>query len=231
VWACRLTGCAENTQDLGASIQLYNRSRAKLRQAYLNHRLQPSLWTAERIGLLTESSMRVLRQDHLGWMDALPWEAGSPDSEKRIPVYVKGKIWDPPGILDLMDRLGMVLAGDEIVTGFRSVEIDAGPDDDPFGALVERHFATMPYAGYHIDPGETVASFVKRVRSSGAQGVIFLNPKFCEAAGFDVPDFSKALAEAEIPTLILETSARGSSLDQVRLRMEAFQEMIAGDLP
>ena len=50
----------------------------------------------------------------------------------------------------------------------------------------------------------------------------------CEEALFT--DF-KALAEEKIPTLILETSTRGLSLGQIQLRLEAFREMIAGDLP
>jgi len=76
-----------------------------------------------------------------------------------------------------------------------------------------------------------VEGFLKRVRTSRAKGVIFLNPKFCEAAAFDTPDFQKALQAANIPSLILETSARGISLGQVRLRLEAFREMLSGDLP
>jgi benzoyl-CoA reductase/2-hydroxyglutaryl-CoA dehydratase subunit BcrC/BadD/HgdB len=61
--------------------------------------------------------------------------------------------------------------------------------------------------------------------------VIFLNPKFCEAAAFDTPDLQKALDNENIPGLILETSARGIALEQLKTRLEAFHEMIAGDLP
>lgn len=231
-WGSRLTGRKTGSEELAASVELYDKSRARLRQAYLKHQEQPSIWTAERVGLLIASGMRAPREEQLAWMDALPWdERTSDNSETRIPVYVRGKVWDPPGILDLLDRLGMLLVRDEIVTGFRGIEIDAGSVGDPLDALVERHFATIPYPGYHLDPNQAVTGFVDRVLASGAQGVIFLNPKFCEAAGFDTPDFSKALTEAKIPSLILETSARGGSPDQVRLRLEAFREMIAGDLP
>ncbi len=231
-WACGVTGRHAGSKELAASVELYNKSRARLRQAYLKHQQQPSLWTSERIGLLIASATRAPREEHLVWMDSLPWDDNtSDDGGSRIPVYVRGKVWDPPGILDLLDHLGLLVVRDEIVTGFRGIEFDAKPGDNPLDALVERHFSTIPYAGYHLDPNETVTRFVARVRSSGAHGVIFLNPKFCEAAGFDTPDFNKALTEAKIPSIILETSARGASPDQVRLRLEAFREMIADDLP
>jgi benzoyl-CoA reductase/2-hydroxyglutaryl-CoA dehydratase subunit BcrC/BadD/HgdB len=231
-WACSLTGRAPDVSALDASIKLYNRSRSKLRAAYKKYGAQSPEWTAERIYLLVASAMRAPRVEHLNWMEALPWENDRLAESKEVTrVYVRGKVWDPPGILDLMDRLGLIVMSDEIVTGFRGIEIDAAEDGDPIKALVNRHFSMTPYAGYHMDPAESAKNFVRRVKDSGAQGVIFINPKFCEAASFDTPDFQKALTAEKMPSLILETSARGVSTDQVRLRLEAFREMLAEDLP
>jgi benzoyl-CoA reductase/2-hydroxyglutaryl-CoA dehydratase subunit BcrC/BadD/HgdB len=58
-----------------------------------------------------------------------------------------------------------------------------------------------------------------------------LNPKFCEAAAFDTPDMVNALKQNNIPNLVLETSSRGTSMSQIRLRLEAFKEILADDLP
>jgi benzoyl-CoA reductase subunit C len=227
---CKLTGV--DTSGLASSIALYNKSRSRLREAYANHKVQPSVWTAERMNSMLASALRAPREDHLSWMDALPWNVTSAEeASERIPVYVRGKVWDPPGILELLDQLGLVVVQDEIVTGFRSIEYDGEMNGDPLDALVNRHMSTVPYAGYHLEPQRMVQSFVQRVVDSKASGVLFLNPKFCEAAGFDTPDFQKALQENNIPSLILETSSRGVSLEQVRLRLEAFKEMIADDLP
>ena len=117
------------------------------------------------------------------------------------------------------------------MTGYRAIAQDAPLNGDPMEALVQRHMATTPYTGYHVEPRAMTTDFVDRVKASDAKAVVFLNPKFCEAAAFDTPDFQKALLEADIPTLILETSARGVSTSQIRLRLEAFREMIADDLP
>lgn len=228
----RITGREESPAALGSSIGLYNKSRERLRQAYLKQRERPDIWTSERVQTLFASALRSPREDHLAWMEELPWDdKGSDMPLERVPVYVRGKVWDPPGILDLFDKLGLLVVQDEIVTGFRSVALDASPDGDPITALVERHLANIPYTGYHLEPRLMVEGFLNRVRASRAEGVIFLNPKFCEAAAFDTPDFQKALQKANIPSLILETSARGVSLGQVRLRLEAFREMLSGDLP
>lgn len=231
-WACSLTGRTPDLAALDASIRLYNQSRSKLREAYNKYHAQSPEWTAERINLLVASAMRAPREEHLKWMEALPWENdGQTAAKETTRVYVRGKVWDPPGILDLMDGFGFIVMSDEIVTGFRGIQVDVAEEGDPLKALVNRHCAMTPYAGYHTDPAEAPKNFVRRVKDSGAQGVIFLNPKFCEAAGFDTPDFQKALTAENMPSLILETSARGVSIDQVRLRLEAFREMLAEDLP
>jgi len=230
--AGRITGRNPDNEELSQSVKLYNRCRARLRDAYRKQREAPSIWTAERVQLLIGSALRAPREEHLKRMDALPWDEESEGrAEDRIPLYVRGKVWDPPGILDLMDRLGFLVVRDEVVTGYRSIARDAPLNGDPMDALVERHLSSIPYPGYHMEPRALVQGFMDRVNESGARGVLFLNPKFCEVAAFDMPDFQKALEDAGIPSLILETSARGVSAGQIHVRLEAFQEMIAGDLP
>lgn len=228
-----ITGRQPDEQGLTESIRLYNRSRATLRRAYLvMQRQKPHLWNAERVMGLLASALRAPREEHLAWMESLPWTDGDAQGiGEWVPIYVRGKVWDPPGILALFHELGLMVVADEMVTGLRSIAQDATIDRDPLLALVDRHMSSIPYPGYHLEPEEVVTGFLTRVRQSSARGVVFLNPKFCEAAGFDTPDLERALRTEGIPSLVLETSARGVSLGQIRVRLEAFKEMIGQELP
>jgi benzoyl-CoA reductase subunit C len=227
-----VTGKKVEEADLARSVKLYNRSRSRLRDAYRLQRERPSIWTAERVQLLLASTMRAPREDHLSWMEKLPWEIDqAKQSNGRIPVFVRGKVWDPPGILGLLEQLGLVIAGDDLVTGFRSIACDAPAQGDALEGLAKRLLCSPLYPGYHVEPPRMVSGFLEQVRKSGAQGVLFLNPKFCEAAGFDLPDLQQALQQAEVPTLVLETSGGGVPLGQIRVRLEAFREMLGNDLP
>ncbi len=228
---CSWTGINPDKQKLTESIKLYNQSKSLLRRAYAEHRKNPEVWTINRLRLLTVSAMKSLREDHVTWMGDLPWNEDSIEhNSERIPIYVRGKIWDPPGLTELLHQLGFHLAGDEVTTGYRSCCTDVDESIDPLMALVDKFFRVPAYTGYHMDPKLLVSSFLERVNSSEAIAVILLNPKFCEAAGFDTPDLQKALEENGIHVLVLETSAKGVGLDQIRLRLEAFREMIGGDL-
>lgn len=227
-----VTGNPVGPERLWQSIALYNKSRARLRNAYRLGIENPKVWTAERVQLLIGSAMRSCREEHLRWMDALPWDLeSSPLVGDSIPLYVRGKVWDPPEITVILQDLGFTVVRDEIVSGYRSIEVDVSPEsNDPIAGLVERHERTIPYTAYHMNPLDITTQFVRRVRESGARAVLFLNPKFCDAAWFDTPDLSAALDEEGIPKLVLETSARGESTQQIRLRLEAFREVLVGDL-
>ncbi len=226
-----ITGRFPTAENLGSSLDLYRKSRSRLKEAYFMHRKNPSVWTWERVHMLMASAMKTPREEHLSWMQELPWEMDKDEKSHRpVPVYVRGKIWDPPEITKMLDELGLVVVGDETVCGYRSI---AGHEQegDPLDAMVTRLISLPLYPGYHDEPNRVVDNFLDRVKQSGARGVIFLNPKFCEAAGFDLPDLQRGLEKEEIPSLVLETSTRGVSLAQIRVRLEAFGEMIGEDLP
>lgn len=230
-WIESITGRPVSRDSLESSFSVYNESRERLRSAYQMMETSPSVWTSSRVISLFESAVRFPREEHLTLMELLPWKEISGEGNERPRIYVRGKVWDPEDITVLFDENGFTLVGDEIVTGKRSVEVDAIIQKDLFEALADRHMAMTPYTGYHVDPNKMIEDFVARIGKSSADGVVFLNPKFCEAAAFDTPDLVTALQHNSIPSLVLETSSRGASLSQIKLRLEAFREILAGDLP
>jgi len=230
-WLTGITGKQVHHENLLSSVSIYSESRDRLKSAYLKMQSSPIIWSAHRVILLFESAFRFPREQHLALMTLLPWDINNEDTASRSRIYVRGKVWDPPQITNLFDELGLTLVGDEIVTGFRSVMINPIAKGDLFQCLVDRHMSMVPYTGYYVDPQKLVEDFVGRIHACGAQGVIFLNPKFCEAAAFDTPDFVNALKKNNVPNLVLETSSRGTSISQIRLRLEAFKEILADDFP
>lgn len=228
-----ITGKIPGDHDLEKSLVLYRKSRERLRRAYELHRENPRVWSFKRLFSLISSAMRIAREEHLIWMKSLPWEESTEgNGGGRVALYVRGRVWNPPAIVDLLDELGFTVVGDDMVVGSRSI-LD-GKSHAGFGPLDEivyRFFSLPLYPGYHREPRAALDDFLTRVRESKAKGVLFLNPKFCEAAWFDTPDFQKALEKEGIPSLVLEGSTRGVSIGQLRVRLEAFREILGGEIP
>lgn len=225
----QMTGKTASESDLQESVRLYNSGRKLQRRAFQKYWDDGDAWTFHRLRSIVASALVVPIEEHIKWMEALPWEEPKSKSD-RSSIYAHGKVWDPPEIAEILDELDLMVAGDDMVTGYRTVAEDADEEIPPMDALVKRHLSKITYSGYHVNPNDYVNNFVTRVKQSDAKGVIFLNPKFCEAAAFDTPDFQKALEAESIPSLLLETSSSAAPIGQIKLRLEAFQEMITSGL-
>ena len=68
--------------------------------------------------------------------------------------------------------------------------------------------------------------FLRRVKESEAQGVVFLLLKFCEPHAFDYPYLKERLKEEKIPSLLLEIEPGGSPLGALETRLGAFIETL-----
>jgi benzoyl-CoA reductase/2-hydroxyglutaryl-CoA dehydratase subunit BcrC/BadD/HgdB len=129
---------------------------------------------------------------------------------------------------EVLEDLGASLAGDDLCTGCRAAWAGSGSLDDPMAALADRLLTRPPCPAKHAagyDPGQTV---VDRARQTGAQGVILYRLKFCDPHGFDYPRIKEALDEIGIPHILIEVETTGGSTGQLRTRLQAFLEMLAG---
>jgi benzoyl-CoA reductase/2-hydroxyglutaryl-CoA dehydratase subunit BcrC/BadD/HgdB len=70
-------------------------------------------------------------------------------------------------------------------------------------------------------------TLVKEVQESGARGIIFLLYKYCESHFFDYPDLKQSLESKGFPTLLLEVEDPSYSIGQLKIRIQAFVEMLS----
>ena len=67
---------------------------------------------------------------------------------------------------------------------------------------------------------------VEKVKSSGAQGVVFWYIKFCEPDAFDRPQLVSRLKQEGIPATTIEIELSMTNFDPVKTRINAFYEML-----
>ncbi|HSJ52544.1 MAG TPA: 2-hydroxyacyl-CoA dehydratase family protein, partial [Anaerolineae bacterium] len=72
------------------------------------------------------------------------------------------------------------------------------------------------------DPGRHL---VDQARQAGANGVVFVLPKFCEPHAFDHALSLPALERAGLPHLVLEME-QVPSIEALRTRLQAFVEIL-----
>jgi len=231
----KLIGREITGETLKAAIELNRSCKQWLKRFYKWHRLHPEALSGEDLFVLLRAATLLPKEDLLSALSALAGELGlepgsSPETSGAVdagkhPVYLSGSVAAPPGIFRLLDEAGLAVAGDDLHHGGRYL-VPVGEGSDPIEQLAARQLA-LPPTGYLNSPqADRPGRLVKDVRRAGARGVIFLHLRFCEPENYDYYQLNQALEREGIPSLRVETDFQGSSLGQIRTRLEAFAEML-----
>jgi benzoyl-CoA reductase/2-hydroxyglutaryl-CoA dehydratase subunit BcrC/BadD/HgdB len=216
-------------QSLKASIQLFNRIREKLQEIYTRRPKWHTQISGRDFARIIRAGYLMDRARYLKLLEeiwnALP-EKGD-DSGNLVPIFLAGNMTHSDFYFSLIEEAGAIIVQDDLCSGTRFLRLMVPEDTDPIEGLTNRYFTSFlcptKYKGAHAH-AETL---VKEVQKSGAKGVIFLLYKYCEPHFFDYPDLKQALESKGIPTLLLEVEDPSYSVGQLKIRVQAFVEMLS----
>ncbi len=220
------SGLPLTNYHLQESLELYAELRRHLRRLYQLNAEHPGALPAEEFLL---ASLAAFRLPPDVWLNLIQpvlafLETAEPDTG-RIPLFLAGNLGDDPDFYRMLDEANAAVADDDLCTGRRAFDFETPDRRDPLEAMAEAfmHRPLCPCKHTGLDPAELL---LDKVRRSGAKGVVFLIQKYCEPHFFEYPEQANALKNAGLPHLLLETSRPGQSIQQVRIRLEAFLEML-----
>ena len=204
---------------LRASIEHYNHQRSLLTEIYRYR----ACFAAEQLWALTLAGTLLPVKEHCAFMEPLlqrAREAACVDRDGPGVVLI-GAVLDDPVIPHLVEELGGRVVGDDLCTGSRYFDSLAYETMEPFEALADRYLRRAPCSAKLNTAYPRTERLLSLVRDTGAQGAIFVAPKFCDPHAFDYV----ALSEIQVPHLLVETDVT-VSLGQLRTRIQAFIEML-----
>ncbi len=216
-------------QSLKASIQLFNRIREKLREIYARRPKWYKQISGSDFARIIRAGYLIDRQRYLEllneFLDALPKKAEV--SENPVPVYLAGNMIHDDPYFSLIEEAGAVVVQDDLCSGTRFLRLMVPEDIDPMEGLTNRYLTSFMCPTKHQGAYAHGETLLKEVQKSGAKGVIFLLYKYCETHFFDYPDLKQALESKGIPTLLLEVEDPSYSVGQLKIRVQAFIEMLS----
>ncbi len=216
-------------ESLKASIQLFNHIRKKLMEIYAR---RPK-WHANISG---GDFARMIRAGYLmdrrRYMELLTdlinaLSEKTEGSENLIPIFLAGNMTHSDSYFSLIEEAGAIVVQDDLCSGARFLRLMVSEDIDPLEGLTNRYFTSFLCPTKHQGVYAHIETLLKEVEKSGARGVIFLLYKYCETHYFDYPDLKAALESKGIPTLLLEVEDPSSSIGQLKVRIQAFVEMLS----
>jgi len=216
-------GAAVTDNALHESIVIYNEQRRLLSTLY-RHRQR---FSSVQLWSLTLAGMLMPVEEHVALLRSSLRDAENESAAEREgpAIFLVGAVLDEPVILQLIDELGGCVVGDDLCTGSRYFDTPVAETGDPFAALAERYLQRTPCPVKHHATQPRTQRLLDLLCATGAQGVIFVLPKFCDAHAFDYVTLCKALDDAQVPHLLIETEMTTPS-GQLRTRIQAFIEML-----
>jgi benzoyl-CoA reductase subunit C len=208
----------ERRQVLATLDELRQREpfRVRASEAYLLSRAGGVLEASAHTLMLREFLARAMER--------------SPRAYDNVRVIVRGSFCEQPplGLIKTLEAAGCDIVDDDFQLGMRFIEgsIDAEADD-PVAAIANAYLVLgVATASRYI--GELVkgASLVRRVRETGAEGVVFAAASFCDPALLDQPMLETALDRANIPHTSLKYSENTGQFQVIREQGGAFSDAV-----
>jgi benzoyl-CoA reductase subunit C len=216
---------------LAASIDLYNQLRRAVRDLYALRRRQPWKLPTSELYLVLRATLVLPVGEALAMLVAYRDLVESADRQPldQARVLVTGSFCEQPplGLLRTLERAGCYIVDDDFVQIHRWIKSDIPTDGDPLERLVTA-FLTDAIASptRYIGEGEKGAELVARVRDSGAEGVLFCAPSFCDPALLDQPMAVRAIERTSVPWTAFKYAENTGQFQVIREQAGTFADSI-----
>ncbi|MGY4101538.1 2-hydroxyacyl-CoA dehydratase subunit D [Nocardia sp. R16R-3T] len=226
-------GVTVTSDELAASIRLFNENRRLLRALYDLRRSGRARITAADMQVLVKSSMVMDIAEHTALLGRVlaPFDPSAEPRADLVRLHLSGHFCHAPRteILDVIEESGALVVDDDLYTGFRYISTDVPESGDPIQALSEWYLdrnRTAPCPTRVTTDVDWDTYLINSLGRSRCDGVVVLMAKFCEPHMLYYPELRKALDAHAIPSLLLETEHEGNPVETLRTRIETFIERI-----
>ncbi len=227
----KLGGIVIDDDALAASIRVYNRNSALVRELYATRRDQPERVPAWEVYLLVRAGYTLEVEEHntmlRAYLDAVPSRQAR--VLDNIRVVIRGAFCEQPPVelIRTLERAGCYIVDDDYLLGSRWLEQPVKEDGDPLDALVEaflNHSADS--ASLYTESGDNGGRLVQSARRARADGVILSAPSFCDPALLDQPMQVAALEAAGIPFTTFLYAENTGQFQVIREQAGTFADSI-----
>jgi benzoyl-CoA reductase subunit C len=219
-------------ESLRESIRLYNENADLVRGLYELRRTEPWRVPTVELYLLLRAGLVLPVEEHTAMLAEYDTLARA-DAERRpmdqARVLLTGSFCEQPplGLIKTLERSGCYIVDDDFVQVSRWTKHAIPLEGEPLANLVEAflHDAIDSPTRY-IGDGEKGAELVARVRHSGAEGVLFCAPSFCDPALLDQPMATAAIEREGVPWIAFKYAENNGQFQVIREQAGTFADSI-----
>ncbi len=219
-------------QRLRQAIADENRRRAVLQRLDDLRHKEPWKVPASEVYLISRVGGMMFAKDHADFAEAYLAAVQKRPARARdnVRVVMVGSFCEQPplDLLKTLEKAGCDIVDDDLQLGMRMIDGPIPEDtDDPLAALANAFlFQGVACASRYIANDVKGRQLIEKVRSSGAEGVVFSAASFCDPALLDQPMLETALTNAGIPYTSLKFAENTGQFQVIREQAGAFSDAV-----
>lgn len=228
----KLRGKPVTDDELRASIAVYNENRRLVRELYALRAKQPWQTPAAEVYLIIRAGLVLPVEQHSEMMRDYLAAARAEERPKRdnCRVVVTGVFCEQPplNLIKSLELAGCYVVDDDLLLVTRWLTADVPTEGEPLRnlALAFLHQSESTAAKYEPNLKEKGQHLVRAVQQSGAEGVIFASPSFCDPALLDRPMLQHVLKDAGIPYIAFKYAENSGQMQPIREQAGTFADSI-----
>jgi benzoyl-CoA reductase subunit C len=218
--------------ELRNSIALYNENRRLVRELYAFRAERPWQAPAAEAYLVLRAGLVLPVEEHSAMLRDYLAAARAEERPRRdnCRVVVTGAFCEQPplNLIRSLELAGCYVVDDDLLLVTRWLTADTLVEGDPLRNLASAflHQSEATAARYEPDLKEKGQHLVRAVRRSGAEGVIFAAPSFCDPALLDRPMQQHVLKDAGIPYIAFKYAENSGQMQPIREQAGTFSDSI-----
>jgi benzoyl-CoA reductase/2-hydroxyglutaryl-CoA dehydratase subunit BcrC/BadD/HgdB len=220
--------CRIPDQRVADSIKLYNRGRELMQQLYeLRKRDRPPLTGAEAVEV-SKAAARMRRERFNELMEQLLAEIQRTGREikKARRLMLIGNDLHNTTQIEALESADAVVVVDEMDIGLRRASGQVDTELPPMEALARYYVMGRPVDKHTWNSDQRLELIGMLAEQYKVDGVVSQNVRFCTYLGWDKWDLKRQMQERGIPILELDLEYGHPGGAQMKIRVEAFMEML-----
>jgi len=228
----KLRGKPVTDDELRASIAVYNENRRLVRALYAYRAEMPWQAPAPEVFLILRAGLVLPVEEHSALLRDYLAAAKAEERPRRdnCRVVLTGVFCEQPplNLIKSLELAGCYVVDDDLLLVTRWLTEDVPVEGDPLRnlALAFLHHSESTAAKYEPNLAEKGQHLVRAVKRSGAEGVIFACPSFCDPALLDRPMLQHVLKDADIPYIAFKYAENSGQMQPIREQAGTFSDSI-----
>jgi benzoyl-CoA reductase subunit C len=227
-----LRGRPITADELRRSIALYNENRRLVRELYAFRAQRPWLAPAAEAYLVLRAGLVLPVEEHTAMIREYLALAAEEERPRRdnCRIVLTGVFCEQPplNLIKSLELAGCYVVDDDLLLVTRWLTAEVPTDGEPLRnlALAFLHHSESTAAKYEPNLAEKGQHLVRAVRRTGAEGVIFACPSFCDPALLERPMMQHVLKDAEIPYIAFKYAENSGQMQPIREQAGTFSDSI-----